>query len=141
MNRRGFLGTFGAMAAALTLDPERLLWRPKAKTIFIPKFYEATVTVDLTPTYYGWVQTNGQCEVFYAPITGKFNDSFPRIEELIEKFDMSRGWDCQEMGPNTYVYIKRVDSIKRGSIVTFNDNCTDEVRLAGPGDKVLGVAL
>lgn len=37
MNRRGFLNALGLGAAALTLDPERLLWVPGAKTIFIPK--------------------------------------------------------------------------------------------------------
>lgn len=34
MNRRSFLAT---LAAGLTLDPERLLWRPGAKMISIPK--------------------------------------------------------------------------------------------------------
>lgn len=33
MNRRGFLGL---LAAAATLDPERLLWRPGAKVISVP---------------------------------------------------------------------------------------------------------
>lgn len=33
MNRRGFLG---AIAAALVLDPERALWVPGAKKIFLP---------------------------------------------------------------------------------------------------------
>jgi len=37
MNRRGFLGAlFGGGAAALALDPEKLLWRPGAKLISIP---------------------------------------------------------------------------------------------------------
>lgn len=33
ISRRGF---FGAIAAALVLDPERLLWVPGRKSIFIP---------------------------------------------------------------------------------------------------------
>lgn len=33
-NRRGFLA---AMAAAFVVDPEKLLWRPGAKTFSIPK--------------------------------------------------------------------------------------------------------
>jgi hypothetical protein len=38
VNRRGFLSAlFGGAAAAATLDPERLLWVPGAKTISIPK--------------------------------------------------------------------------------------------------------
>lgn len=36
MNRRAFLSTLGAALAGATLDPERLLWRPGAKTIFLP---------------------------------------------------------------------------------------------------------
>lgn len=35
MNRRGFLGSLLTAAAALTLDPEELLWKPTRK-IFIP---------------------------------------------------------------------------------------------------------
>jgi hypothetical protein len=36
MNRRGFLSTLAGAAAALTLDPEKLLWVPGKKTISIP---------------------------------------------------------------------------------------------------------
>jgi hypothetical protein len=36
MNRRGFLSFLGAAVAGATLDPERLLWKPGAKTISIP---------------------------------------------------------------------------------------------------------
>lgn len=36
MNRRAFLSTLAAGLTGLTLDPERLLWRPGAKTIFLP---------------------------------------------------------------------------------------------------------
>lgn len=40
MDRRGFLRSLLTGAAALTLDPERLLWVPGAKTISIPKAIE-----------------------------------------------------------------------------------------------------
>jgi hypothetical protein len=36
VNRRNFLSTLVAAAAGMTLDPERLLWVPGQKTIFIP---------------------------------------------------------------------------------------------------------
>ena len=36
MNRRAFLQTLAAAVAGATLDPERLLWRPGAKSIFLP---------------------------------------------------------------------------------------------------------
>ncbi len=37
MNRRGFLGMWGAAIAGATLDPEELLWVPGKKLISIPK--------------------------------------------------------------------------------------------------------
>ena len=47
MNRRNFLSTFATAAAALVLDPERLLWVPGKKLISVPAppkvFYEAIV--------------------------------------------------------------------------------------------------
>ncbi len=36
MNRRHFLNLLGMGAAGLVLDPERLLWVPGARKIFIP---------------------------------------------------------------------------------------------------------
>ena len=36
VNRRGFLAALLGTGAAMTLDPERLLWRPGAKLISIP---------------------------------------------------------------------------------------------------------
>lgn len=36
MDRRGFLQRAMLAAAALAVDPELLLWKPQAKTIFIP---------------------------------------------------------------------------------------------------------
>jgi hypothetical protein len=36
MNRRHFLQVLGGAAAAIALDPERALWVPGAKTIFLP---------------------------------------------------------------------------------------------------------
>lgn len=37
MNRRGFLAAVSGAAAAFALDPERALWVPGRKKIFIPK--------------------------------------------------------------------------------------------------------
>lgn len=36
MKRRAFLGTLTTLAAGFILDPEMALWRPGAKTIFLP---------------------------------------------------------------------------------------------------------
>jgi hypothetical protein len=40
MNRRGFFSILAGAAAALTLDPEKLLWVPGEKKIFLPSHYE-----------------------------------------------------------------------------------------------------
>lgn len=40
MNRRGFLGLLAGAATGFVLDPEQLLWRPGAKTIFLPSLAE-----------------------------------------------------------------------------------------------------
>jgi len=43
MNRRGFLATLLAGAAGFALDPERLLWVPGQKTIFLPPVIQSVV--------------------------------------------------------------------------------------------------
>jgi hypothetical protein len=46
MNRRLFLSTLGLAAAGMALDPERLLWVPGQKTIFLPPVRSAwTITL------------------------------------------------------------------------------------------------
>jgi hypothetical protein len=47
MNRRGFLGALATLAAGHVLDPERLLWVPGAKTIFLPSRTPTLLTIDL----------------------------------------------------------------------------------------------
>lgn len=44
MNRRAFLQLATAAAAGLVLDPERLLWVPGKKTIFLPTLRRPTTT-------------------------------------------------------------------------------------------------
>ena len=62
MNRRGFLGL---LSAALTLDPERLLWRPGAKLISIPQ----------PRPIMEWVNIEVNVDVGYAQL----RDTFPWI--------------------------------------------------------------
>ena len=54
MNRRGFIGMLGAVAASAVLDPERALWVPGAKTISIPPVVSPaawhSLAVDIGPT-------------------------------------------------------------------------------------------
>ena len=54
MNRRNFLSTLFGGAAAMQLDPERLLWRPGAKLISIPK--PAIIATSLDEWWELWVE-------------------------------------------------------------------------------------
>ena len=47
MDRRSFLSGFLGAAAALAFDPERLLWVPSAKTIFLPPPGNQFVTMEM----------------------------------------------------------------------------------------------
>ena len=59
LSRRGFLSAFGATAV---LDPERLLWRPGAKHISIPK-----------PTWVGldWSNTVSYTQLIWVSSEGR----------------------------------------------------------------------
>jgi hypothetical protein len=46
MNRRGFLASLTGLLATASLDPERLLWVPGAKTIFIPPVMAPELSLD-----------------------------------------------------------------------------------------------
>lgn len=41
MNRRGFLGALTAAVTGEVLDPDKLLWRPRAKLISVPRIVTA----------------------------------------------------------------------------------------------------
>lgn len=45
ISRRGFLGALSAFAATAVLDPEMLLWKPGAKTIFLPTRQPAAMSL------------------------------------------------------------------------------------------------
>jgi hypothetical protein len=51
MNRRGFLGTLLGATAVMALDPEKLLWVPGQKKIFVPKPKMITVTFCIDKQY------------------------------------------------------------------------------------------
>lgn len=53
ITRRGFLGALAAAATGLVLDPERLLWLPGQKTIFLPPIetFQPTGNVFVTPDW------------------------------------------------------------------------------------------
>lgn len=52
LNRRAFLQIVSASAAAVAFDPERLLWVPGSKTIFLPP--EKTIAIATTLPPYHW---------------------------------------------------------------------------------------
>lgn len=62
MDRRSFLSAIGLTAATAVLDPERLLWVPGAKKIFIPPAPKYFVSVDYckdSAHAMYWIQSNG----------------------------------------------------------------------------------
>ena len=51
MDRRSFLSLFGAAAIGATLDPEKLLWIPGHKTIFLPSATSFALDLPLPSIY------------------------------------------------------------------------------------------
>ena len=47
MDRRHFLRVLAGASAGFALDPERLLWTPGAKTIFLPPITRLLTTADV----------------------------------------------------------------------------------------------
>ncbi|MCR4375868.1 MAG: twin-arginine translocation signal domain-containing protein [Acidobacteria bacterium] len=86
MNRRHFLGMLAAGAAGMVLDPEMLLWRPGAKTIFLPP--AKPILTRAGAVQYSWnqgllkagdiVTINGCLE--FNPKTGQYHSS--RLQEF-----------------------------------------------------------
>ncbi len=89
MNRRGFLGTLALSAGAFALDPERLLWRPGEKAIFIPPvpkvWYEtikinAPISVDLEFNDADFLMTIDEFRILYIePAISHYMESDPEI--------------------------------------------------------------
>lgn len=78
MNRRGFLGallggTVGAGIAA-TLDPEKLLWLPGAKTIFIPKVQPVDPAYEYINHLRDAIRYQGRIINDLIPVTMDLND-------------------------------------------------------------------
>jgi hypothetical protein len=79
MNRRSFLTALGIGVTAATLDPEKLLWIPGKKTIFIPpakvpeiaKLVVGFANGSIKAGNYGYVQV-------WGPVGGKTLDG-PRL--------------------------------------------------------------
>jgi len=134
MDRRGFIGSLAAAAAALVLDPEKQLWRPEQKTIFIPKAAPVLVPEVSTPaSYYGWVQTHGEVSV--------------RVDRSVKKYTFqNHRVDPARPGMvgisiSHAIFVRCGEDIPRGSFVTWKDNELKEVRVAGSVDEVIGVKL
>lgn len=53
LSRRAFLQLASASAAAVAFDPERLLWVPGAKTIFLPPEKTIVIAQEI-PVAYHW---------------------------------------------------------------------------------------
>jgi hypothetical protein len=87
MNRRGFLASLTGLLATATLDPERLLWVPGAKTIFIPPVIVPELDLDAI----------NQLTLKY--IVPGMADAMWQKDTLLEHLNQSRidgGWFIQE---------------------------------------------
>jgi hypothetical protein len=65
IGRRAFLGLSSAALAAFALDPERLLWRPGARTIFLPSPSQVRFYLGATDKWGRIVRGRGIREVEY----------------------------------------------------------------------------
>lgn len=64
--RRGFLSFFGAAVAGATLDPERLLWKPRTKLISIPNAgRDPGLSIRVLHTY-DWRTESVKLDVIYG---------------------------------------------------------------------------
>lgn len=80
MNRRRFLASLGLGTAAMVLDPERLLWVPGAKRIFVP----------LPPRKF----TEEELRAIMTALARNATETRERL--LYSMFHSSPGWEPQE---------------------------------------------
>lgn len=93
MNRRAFLSTLAAGLAGAALDPERLLWRPGAKAIFLPPKPSLLAPIGLTR---GDVFT---IEGVYA-INPMTYEPVERLLQFVVTADVSAGEPVRRMSPH-----------------------------------------
>ncbi len=99
MNRRGFLGGLAAIAGVLTLDPERLLWRPGEKTIFVPTN---------NPLSYGWTLVQGRQFAHFDPYD--LGPVYAHDE-----------WHMARLGDNLYMHTQLKGIAKPGDPMVWDD--------------------
>lgn len=94
VGRRGFLKVLLGSAAALTLDPERLLWVPGARTFFLPS---PRVLLPESPMFFG---------LLYVCDDGIYQNSYMGIERLSSPYYMVEGGNF----PSASRHIERIDA-------------------------------
>ncbi|MCR4375867.1 MAG: hypothetical protein NUW22_13555 [Acidobacteria bacterium] len=80
MDRRRFLHLFGAAAAGLALDPERALWVPGAKRIFLPLVVHAVPSLAFHPDAFTFVMA----PLSPAQMQAQYNQMWSQVLEQIE---------------------------------------------------------
>jgi len=93
MDRRSFLSTLAGAGAALAFDPERLLWVPGVKTIFVPKPYVPTTYIDV---FYG---TMGTCNGIPIPLKAVKQATMGPLFE-----DGGSVYRFVELNPDTHIH-------------------------------------
>ena len=99
MNRRECVRVLGAIACGLVIDPERLLWTPGAKTIFLPTvgyLSEGFVWDSELPGERGVFMIEGYYRCTSVGGSPKLHNFFayrtsPKKEDVERVFSLSRG--------------------------------------------------
>lgn len=89
IGRRGFLGSIAGLLAASTLDPERALWVPGAKTISIPE--ATTVNTRLLAEYF--INSDSYLVQLDQEISGSM---FHHVRADIPADEFQQGWRLGE---------------------------------------------
>jgi len=78
VNRRGFLGTLAAALTGAVLDPERLLWVPGQRTIFLPPVvhFNTLITPEWVMREVGRMLVNNI--QFAASVNRSYDDAWTR---------------------------------------------------------------
>lgn len=118
VTRRGFLTSLTAFAAAAVLDPERLLWRPGTKSIFIPTAAPVGEALFTVPAQFGFIQIAGLSTLEFHPRTYVYE---PRrrtiVNNVFQPGDTAVGGAGQ-----LFEYVQYLGEIPpRGQCVVFVD--------------------
>lgn len=118
MNRRGFLGALATAAATLALDPERLLWTPGEKKIFIPtarqvNHYIGWVHMKMTAPTKSWIDTLSGTSAYKA---GLLKAEWHQMAMFESPESPVKGASLYRIG-DRYSLVPEMDAVCEGEIL------------------------